>query len=55
MGLPAFESQMKDVSFDAVIDMVAFAPENAESILRAFTGKVKQIVVCSTVCVYGGP
>ena len=52
---PAFEVQMKDVSFDAVIDMVAFAPENAESVLRAFTGKVKHIVVCSTVCVYGGP
>jgi nucleoside-diphosphate-sugar epimerase len=35
--------------------MVAFAPENAESLLRAFQGRVKQIVVCSTVCVYGGP
>lgn len=52
---PAFEAQMRDVSFDAVIDMVAFVPENAESVLRAFTGKVKHIVVCSTVCVYGGP
>jgi nucleoside-diphosphate-sugar epimerase len=52
---PAFESQMKDAAFDAVIDMVAFAPENTESVLRAFTGKVKHIVVCSTVCVYGGP
>jgi nucleoside-diphosphate-sugar epimerase len=52
---PAFEAQMKNVSFDAVIDMVAFAPENAESLLRAFMGKVKQIIVCSTVCVYGGP
>lgn len=52
---PAFEAQMRDASFDVVIDMVAFAPENAESVLRAFTGKVKQIVVCSTVCVYGGP
>src|SRR5258708_3467933 len=50
-----FENQMKPLSFDAVIDMVAFAPENAESILRAFTGRVKHIVVCSTVCVYGGP
>jgi nucleoside-diphosphate-sugar epimerase len=50
-----FENQMKALSFDAVIDMVAFAPENAESILRAFTGRVKHIVVCSTVCVYGGP
>lgn len=51
----AFEDQMKGLSFDAVIDMVAFAPENAESLLRAFTGRVKQIIVCSTVCVYGGP
>jgi nucleoside-diphosphate-sugar epimerase len=52
---PAFEKLMEGRSFDAVIDMVAFAPENAESVLRAFTGRVKQIVVCSTVCVYGGP
>jgi nucleoside-diphosphate-sugar epimerase len=52
---PEFEKQMKDLSFDAVIDMVAFAPENAESVLRAFAGRVKHIVVCSTVCVYGGP
>jgi nucleoside-diphosphate-sugar epimerase len=51
----AFENQMKDHSFDAVIDMVAYAPDNADSILRAFAGRVKQIVVCSTVCVYGGP
>lgn len=52
---PVFENQMKDVEADAVIDMVAFAPENAESVLRAFQGRVQQIVVCSTVCVYGGP
>lgn len=50
-----FEKQMAGLTFDAVIDMVAFAPENADSILRAFTGRVKHIVVCSTVCVYGGP
>lgn len=50
-----FEKEMSRHSFDAVIDMVAFAPENAESLLRAFTGRVQQIVVCSTVCVYGGP
>jgi nucleoside-diphosphate-sugar epimerase len=52
---PAFEGQMKDVKVDAVIDMVAFAPENADSLLRAFTGRAKHLVVCSTVCVYGGP
>jgi nucleoside-diphosphate-sugar epimerase len=50
-----FEEEMSRHSFDAVIDMVAFAPENAESLLRAFAGRVQQIVVCSTVCVYGGP
>ncbi len=55
----AFEAQMHDATardrFDAVIDMVAFQPAEAESLLRAFAGRVKQIVVCSTVCVYGGP
>ena len=51
----AFESEMAGQSFDAVIDMVAFAPDEASSLLRAFTGRVEQIVVCSTVCVYGGP
>ncbi len=52
---PAFENQMKDIEVDVVIDMVAFAPENADSLLRAFTGRAKHLVVCSTVCVYGGP
>jgi nucleoside-diphosphate-sugar epimerase len=52
---PAFEAEMMKHRFDAVIDMVAFDPENARSLLRAFTGRVGQIVVCSTVCVYGGP
>jgi len=52
---PAFEAEMAKHSFDAVIDMVAFAPENADSLLRAFTGRVQHLVVCSTVCVYGGP
>ena len=52
---PAFENQMKEVKVDAVIDMVAFAPENADSLLRAFQGRAKHLVLCSTVCVYGGP
>ncbi len=50
-----FENQMKNYTFDAVIDMVAFDPENARSVLRAFSGRTGHIVVCSTVCVYGGP
>jgi len=52
---PAFEAEMAKHRFDAVIDMVAFAPENAGSLLRAFTGRVRHLVLCSTVCVYGGP
>jgi nucleoside-diphosphate-sugar epimerase len=52
---PAFEAEMSRHRFDAVIDMVAFAPENAASLLRAFTGRARHLVVCSTVCVYGGP
>jgi nucleoside-diphosphate-sugar epimerase len=50
-----FEAEMAHHTFDAVIDMVAFAPGDADSLLRAFTGRVQHIVVCSTVCVYGGP
>src|SRR4051794_11413334 len=49
----AFEAEMARHSFDAVIDMVAFAPAEAESLLRAFRGRTRQLVVCSTVCVYG--
>ncbi len=52
---PAFEAEMARHTFDAVIDMVAFAPAEADSLLRAFSGRARHIVVCSTVCVYGGP
>jgi nucleoside-diphosphate-sugar epimerase len=52
---PAFEAEMAKHTWDAVIDMVAFHPDNAHSVLRAFQGRAKHIVVCSTVCVYGGP
>jgi nucleoside-diphosphate-sugar epimerase len=51
----SFEDEMRQHLFDAVIDMVAYAPENAISLLKAFAGRVKHLVVCSTVCVYGGP
>jgi len=40
---------------DAVIDMMAFAPSQAEALLRACSGNTAQLVLCSTVCVYGGP
>ena len=52
---PAFEAEMAKHTWDAVVDMVAYHPDNAHSLLRAFEGRAKHLVVCSTVCVYGGP
>jgi nucleoside-diphosphate-sugar epimerase len=47
-----FEQTMRKCSFDAVIDMICFNAEDADSAIRAF-GNVKHYVFCSTVCVYG--
>jgi nucleoside-diphosphate-sugar epimerase len=52
----AFEAQMADAGpYDAVIDMVAFQPEDVESAIRAFGGRIEQYVFCSTVDVYTKP
>jgi nucleoside-diphosphate-sugar epimerase len=52
----AFEEQMAEVgSWDAVIDMVAFVPEDVQSAIRAFRGRTAQYVFCSTVDVYTKP
>ncbi|MBN1642197.1 MAG: NAD-dependent epimerase/dehydratase family protein [Anaerolineae bacterium] len=52
----AFEEQMARAgTFDAVIDMVCFRPEHAESAIRAFRGRTSQYVFCSTVDVYTKP
>jgi nucleoside-diphosphate-sugar epimerase len=52
----AFESQMAEAgSFDCVIDMVCFVPEDAESVVRAFEGRIGQLVFCSTASVYSRP
>lgn len=51
-----FERQMADAGlFDCVVDMVCFAPSDAESALRAFKGRVGQYIFCSTVDVYTKP
>ena len=42
-------------SFDCVIDMVCYLPEEAESALRTFTGRTGQYIFCSTVDVYTKP
>jgi len=49
----AFEATMADHAWDAVIDMVAFTADDAESAVRAFTGRTDHYVVCSTVVTYG--
>ncbi len=52
----AFEAQMAQAgTFDAVIDMIAFVPEEVESAIRAFKGRTGQYVFCSTVDVYTKP
>jgi nucleoside-diphosphate-sugar epimerase len=42
-------------TWDAVIDMAAFAPEQGKQLVDAFWGRTAQLVFCSTACVYGGP
>jgi len=49
----AFEAQMAETGgFDAVIDMIGYAPADVESAVRAFRGRVEQYVFCSTVDVF---
>jgi nucleoside-diphosphate-sugar epimerase len=52
----AFEEKMAAAGpFDCVIDMVCFKPEQAQSDIRAFAGRVGQLIFCSTVDVYTKP
>lgn len=51
-----FEAQMAaEGPFDAVIDMICFTPEQAESDVRAFRGRTGHFIFCSTVDVYTKP
>ncbi len=38
--------------FDVVIDMICFAPAQAQATIAAFAGKCTQFIFCSTVCTY---
>jgi nucleoside-diphosphate-sugar epimerase len=40
-------------SWDVVIDMICFAPQQAEADVRIFGGKCEHFIFCSTVCTYG--
>ena len=51
----AFEAAFSDKSYDVVVDMVAFHPDDSRSAVRAFAGRCGQFLHCSTVCVYSGP
>ncbi len=51
----AFEKTFADKSYDVVVDMVAFHPDDSASAVRAFAGRCRQFIHCSTVCVYSGP
>jgi nucleoside-diphosphate-sugar epimerase len=51
----AFEAAFAGQSYDVVVDMVAFHPDDSASAVRAFEGRCGQFVHCSTVCVYSGP
>jgi nucleoside-diphosphate-sugar epimerase len=51
-----FKQQIADAgSFDFVIDMVCFHPDEAEATVQAFRGKIDQFIFCSTVDVYAKP
>ena len=51
---PAFEFAMAaSGSWDVVIDMICFRPDQAESDVRAFAGRCGHFIFCSTVCTYG--
>ena len=51
----SLERAVEGRTWDAVIDMTAFAPENGDQLVRVFWGRAAQVVLCSTACVYGGP
>ncbi|MEZ4675771.1 MAG: hypothetical protein R2932_16215 [Caldilineaceae bacterium] len=51
-----FEGQMQEAgTFDCVIDMVCYLPEEAASAVRAFKGRTAHYIFCSTVDVYTKP
>ena len=51
-----FEAQMTEAgSWDCVIDMICYSPEEAESDIRAFRGRTGQLIFCSTIDVYNKP
>ena len=51
-----FEHQVQGAGqWDCVIDMIGYKPADVESDIRAFTGRTKHFIFCSTVDVYTKP
>jgi nucleoside-diphosphate-sugar epimerase len=51
----AFETSMRRQEIDAAIDMISYSPDDAASAVRAFDGRVRHFIHCSTVMTYGPP
>ncbi len=52
----AFETQVAEAgTFDCVIDMIGYHSEDVRSLVRAFAGRIEQLIFCSTVDVYTKP
>jgi UDP-glucose 4-epimerase len=51
----AFRNLLHKQSFDCVIDMVCYKPEEVSSAVDIFQGQVGQYIFCSTVDVYTKP
>jgi len=51
----SLETAVAGRTWDAVIDMTAFAPANGTQLVETFWGRTEQVILCSTTCVYGGP
>ena len=52
----AFEQQMQEAeTFDCVIDMCCYLPDEAESVVHACSGRIGQYIFTSTVDVYTKP
>ena len=51
-----FELQAAELpTFDCVIEMIGYDPEDVRSLLRAFGGRTGHLIFCSTVDVYARP
>lgn len=49
----AFKAAVSGRTWDVVIDMICFTPEQADASITLFAGKCKHFIFCSTVCTYG--